>query len=295
MSTPQNTRFGIFLMIAACAIFSVQDAISRHLGAAVNSYMVTMIRYWVFAAFVIALAARAPGGLKAATRSRHPWLQILRGLLLVGEIWVMIYAYVKLGLIETHAVFIVYPLLVTILSGPVLGEKVGWRRWLAVLTGFIGVMVILQPGSGVFSLWAMFPFLAAAMFALYSLLTRYVSRDDSAEVSFFWTGTVGALAITPFGLANWQSMVPMDMALMAALCGTSILSHWMLIRAYDLAEASEIQPFAYFQLPMVAILGLVLFGEALRINVLIGAVIVVGAGLFTLWRQRIRAQQAKLS
>ena len=294
MSTPQNTRLGIGLMIAACAIFSVQDAISRHLGASVNSYMVTMIRYWVFAAFVIALAARAPGGLKAATRSQHPWLQILRGLLLVGEIWVMIYAYVKLGLIETHAVFIVYPLLVTILSGPVLGEKVGWRRGLAVVVGFIGVLVILKPGSGLFSWWALFPFLASAMFALYSLLTRYVSRNDSAEVSFFWTGIVGALAITPFGLAHWQSMVPMDMALMALLCVTAISSHWLLIRAYDVAEASEIQPFAYFQLPMVAVLGLVIFGEALRINVVIGAVIVVGAGLFTLWRQRIRAQQAKL-
>jgi drug/metabolite transporter (DMT)-like permease len=111
--------------------------------------------------------------------------------------------------------------------------------------------------------------------------------------SFFWTGVVGAIAITPFGLTHWQSMSAGDWGLMAALCCTAVLGHWLLIKAYDLAEASAIQPFAYFQLPFVSLLGFLLFSETLRLNVLIGAAIVVGAGLFTLWRQRLREKQGR--
>ncbi len=293
MSAPQNTRLGIFLMIACSAIFALQDGLSRHLGEAVNIYMVVMVRFWFMSAFVLAIAARSPGGLKAAARSRYPWLQLLRGFLLVAEIGVMVVAFINLGLIETHAVFVVYPLLVTLFSGPILGEKVGWRRWMAVLVGFAGVIVILNPGSGVFSVWALLPLTAAAMFALYGLLTRYVARGDSAATSFLWIGVGGAVFSTPLGLMHWQEMSMGNWGLMLMLCVSALISHGLLIKAYDVAEASDIQPFAYFQLPFVSILGLVMFNENLRINVVIGAVIVVAAGLFTLWRQRLRVQATK--
>ncbi|NPD13892.1 DMT family transporter [Xinfangfangia sp. D13-10-4-6] len=293
MSAPQNTRLGITLMIVTSAIFALQDGISRHLGEAVNIYMVVMIRFWFMSAFVIAIAARSAGGIRGAVQSHYPWLQGLRAFLLVAEIGVMVVAFIHLGLIETHAVFVVYPLLVTLFSGPILGEKVGWRRWLAVLVGFGGVLVILNPGGGIFSIWALLPLTAAAMFALYGLLTRYVSRQDSAATSFFWTGVGGAVFTTPLGLYHWQSMSGSDWGLMLVLCVAAVVSHGLLIKAYDVAEAADIQPFAYFQLPFVSILGLVLFQENLRINVVIGAVIVVAAGLFTLWRQRMRAKAAK--
>lgn len=293
MSVPQNTRLGILLLVSSCAIFAAQDALSRQLGSTVNVYMVVMIRFWFFAAFVIALAARAPGGLRAATRTAYPLAQIMRGALLILEICLMVIAFVKLGLIETHAVFICYPLLVAALSGPILGEKVGWRRWLAVLVGFVGVLIILQPGSGVFSIWALLPFAAALLFAVYGLLTRFVARQDPASVSFFWTGIVGAIVITPFGLMHWQNMSGTDWAMMGVLCFSSIIGHWLMIKAYELAEASAIQPFAYFQLPFVSVIGLFFFNETLRPNVIIGAVIVVAAGLFTLWRARLREKQAQ--
>ena len=129
--TDQNFRLGAMLMIATTFVFSLQDGLSRHLASEYNVYMVVMIRYWFFAAFVLAVAARNPGGLRAAIRTRHPWLQIARGLLLVVEICVMITAFTILGLVESHAVFTCFPLLVAALSGPVLGERVGWRRWTA--------------------------------------------------------------------------------------------------------------------------------------------------------------------
>lgn len=288
MSAPQNTRLGILLMVATAIVFSTQDAISRHLGGSYNVWMVVMIRFWFFALFVMALAARAPGGLGAAIRSRRPKLQLFRGVLLALEICVMVLAFVTLGLIESHAVFATYPLLIAALSGPVLGEKVGWRRWAAIGVGFLGVLIILQPGVGVFDPAALIPLLAATMFAFYGLLTRYVGRHDAASVSFFWTGMGGAAVMTLIGIWHWEPMAPADWGWMACLCCTAALSHWLLIRAYEVAEASAIQPFAYLQLPVASLLGLVIFDETLRANVVIGTLIIVAAGIFTLWRQRIR-------
>jgi len=292
-ATTQNTGAGIRLMIATSAVFALQDGISRHLAAEYNVTMVIMIRFWVFALFVMALAARAPGGVRAATRSAIPWLQVLRGVLLAAEVCVMVLAFVKLGLIASHAVFASYPLLIAALSGPILGEKVGWRRWTAIGVGFVGILIILQPGFAVFSVWSMVALTSALLFALYGLLTRYVARYDTPSVSFFWTGTVGALTLTPIGLATWQPMSLPDWGWMAALCCTAILGHGMLIRAYAVAEASVIQPFAYLQLVFVAALGITLFGETLAINVAVGAGIVVAAGLFTLWRQTVKSRQAR--
>lgn len=292
-NTPQNTRLGIWLMVATTLVFAAQDGISRHLGENYSVMMVVMIRFWFFGLFVLALAARAPGGIRAAARTAMPVAQLARGVILVAEICVMVVGFVKLGLIEAHAVFICYPLMVSALSGPILGEQVGWRRWLAIVVGLVGVLIILRPGYAVFSPWALVPLLAAFMFALYALLTRYVARKDSASVSFFWTGIVGAVAMTPFGLAHWTWMAPSDWGWMATLCCSAVLGHWLLIRSYEVAEASAVQPFAYLQLVFAAAIGLTLFGEALRINVAVGAAIVVAAGIFTLWRQRVREMAAQ--
>lgn len=293
MTTPQNTRTGIWLMIATTAVFAAQDGVSRHLASHYSVLMIVMIRYWFFAAFVLLLAWRAGGGLRAAVRTEFPVRQVIRGLLLAAEICVMVMGFVKLGLIEAHAVFTCYPLLVAALSGPLLGEKVGWRRWTAILVGFAGVLIILQPGFAVFSPWALVPLLAATLFALYGLMTRYVARKDAAAVSFFWTGIVGAVAMTGVGLWAWEPMAAQDWFWMIALCIMALLGHWLLIQSYAVAEASAVQPFAYLQLVFASAIGLTVFGETLRINVAIGAGIVVAAGVFALWRQSIRDRAAR--
>ncbi|MFW5642096.1 MAG: DMT family transporter [Roseicyclus sp.] len=286
--TEQNPRLGILLMIATTFVFAMQDGISRYLAAEYNVLMVVMIRYWFFAAFVIAIAAHARGGIVRAARTGQPWLQATRGALLAVEVCVMVLAFTLLGLVESHAVFACYPLLVAALSGPVLGERVGWRRWSAIAVGFVGVLVILQPGFRVFEPAALVALASAFMFALYGLLTRYAARRDSAGTSFFWTGTVGAVVMTATGIWFWEPMARGDWAWMLVLCITGVGGHWLLIKAYDVAEASQVQPFAYFQLVFAAALGLLVFGETLEANVALGAAIVVGAGLFTLWRARQR-------
>ena len=248
MSQGNNTRLGILLMVATSLVFAVQDGLSRHLAGEYNVLMVVMIRYWFFAAFVIALAARSQGGLRAAARTRQPLLQAFRGVLLVAEICVMVTAFTVLGLVESHAVFTCYPLLVAALSGPILGERVGWRRWTAIGVGFLGVLIILQPGMGVFDPAALIPLTSAIMFAVYGLLTRYAAREDSTATSFFWTGTMGALAITLVGIWFWEPMAASDWRWMGLLCLTGVAGHWLLIKCYEVAQASAVQPFAYFQL-----------------------------------------------
>ncbi len=284
--TEQNTRLGIMLMIATTFVFAMQDGISRHLAGEYNVFMVIMIRYWFFAAFVMSVAARKAGGLRAAAKTSQPVLQAFRAVLLVTEICVMVLAFTILGLIESHAVFTCYPLLVAALSGPVLGEKVGWRRWTAIGVGFVGVLIILQPGFGVFRIEAIVPLIAALLFALYGLLTRYAARKDSTATSFFWTGTVGSIAMTSIGIWFWEPMTGPDWGWMGLLCITGALGHWLLIRCYEVAEASAVQPFAYLQLVFVSVLGIVVFSETIRTNVAIGAAMIVAAGLFTLWRER---------
>ncbi|TMM52810.1 DMT family transporter [Sulfitobacter sabulilitoris] len=286
VSQSNNVRLGIGLMILTTLVFALQDGISRHLAGEYNVYMVVMIRYWFFAAFVIAIARRKAGGIRAAARTRQPALQILRGLLLVTEICVMVVGFTVLGLVESHAVFTCYPLLVAALSGPILGERVGWRRWAAIGVGFIGVLIILQPGMAVFDPAAIIPLIAAVMFAVYGLLTRYAARRDSTATSFFWTGTTGAIAVTCVGVWFWEPMIARDWAWMATLCVTGALGHWLLIRCYEVAEASAVQPFAYLQLVFASLLGIAVFGEVVRVNVATGAALIVAAGLFTLWRER---------
>lgn len=289
MTQQNNLRLGVLFMLAASVVFALQDGLSRHLAGAYNVYMVVMIRYWFFAVFVIVLAKRQAGNLRAVAQTAQPLVQFLRGLLLAVEVCVMVAGFTLLGLVESHAVFACYPLIVAAFSGPLLGEHVGWRRWAAIAVGFLGVLIILQPGFGVFDLAALVPLAAASMFALYVLMTRYVSRRDSTATSFFWTGVVGASATTAVGLWFWEPMTPPDWIWMACLCLTGVLGHWLLIRCYEVAEATAVQPFAYAQLVFAAIVGIAIFGESLRSNVVLGVGIIVTAGLFTLWRERQKA------
>ncbi len=274
----RDTRLGIALMVLTTAIFALQDALSRHLSAEYNVLMVVMLRYWFFAGFVLLLAMRR-GGIAQVARTHHPALQIIRGVLLVAEICVTVTGFVLLGLVETHAVFAIYPLVILILAGPLLGERLSPRVWLAVFVGITGVLMILRPGFGVFSPLSLIPLAAAFMFALYGILTRYVSRRDSAQTSLFWTGIAGALAITIIGLRFWQDMRPVDWGLMGLLSASGVLGHGLLIRVYDLAEASAVQPYASLQLVFASALGVALFGDRLALHLVIGAAVVVLAGI----------------
>ena len=291
--TEQNTRKGLWLMVLTTVIFSSQDGITKHLAGNYPVVMVVMLRFWFFGAAACVISSRRAGGLRAAITTKHPWLQAFRGAIVAAQICLSGYAFANLGLIQTHAVMVCGPLIIAALSGPILGEQVGWRRWAAIGAGGVGVLIILWPDSTVFTLLSLLPLGAALLWSLYVLATRYVSREDSAAVSFLWTGLAGAVAVTGPGLWSWVAMTPGDWGWMFALCCTSVTGHFLLIRAYDMAEASALQPLTYLQLVFISVFGVFLFNEALHKNVIIGAVIVVAAGLFTLWRQQVRAKAVR--
>lgn len=284
--TKQNERLGILLMIITTIVFASQDGLSKYLATEYNVYMVVMIRYWFFAAFVISMSSRGTGGIKHIAKTKSPLLQIFRSLILVAEMCITILAFTLLGLAETHAIFASYPLIIAMLSGPILGEYVGWRRWLAICVGFIGILIILNPGNGIFSPYALVPLAGAILFALYGLLTRYVGQYDNSSTSFFWTGVVGSIAMTVIGLNFWDPVSRSDWSIMLLLSASGVVGHYLLIKCYEVAEASAVQPFAYLQLIWASMIGIIIFGEQITTNVLIGACIIVGAGLFTLWRER---------
>ena len=273
-------------MIASMAVFAVDDAFIKAASVTLPVGQVLVIfglgGALVFAS--LALYNREPL-YSADVISRPMWIRV------VFEIIGRLFYVLALSLIPLSAATVILqaaPLVVVAGAALVFGEKVGWRRWSAIGVGFVGVLIILQPSGGVFDPWAIVPLVSAVMFAVYGLLTRYAGRRDRTATSFFWTGVTGAIAMTAIGIWYWEPMSPPDRIWMGALCLTGALGHWLLIRCYEAAEASAVQPFASFQLVFASAMGMAVFGETLRANVAIGAAIIVAAGLFTLWRERTK-------
>jgi drug/metabolite transporter (DMT)-like permease len=286
MSSSRNPAKGIWLMVAAVAAFAAQDGFAKHLAREYSTLMIIMIRYWVFAGFVTLLALRRPEGPRAAIRSTRLTAHLARSALLVAEICLIVWGYTLIGLIESHAVFAICPLLIVALSGPILGERIVWQRWAAVGAGLAGVLVILRPGEGVFSWAALLPLAAALLFALYSVLTRLTTRDEPTFPAFFWPGVIGALLMTGLGLPALEPMAPQDMAFLAVYCGLSIFSHWLLLKCYEQIEAARVQPYSYLQIVFVTLVGIVVYGETLELPVALGAGMIIAAGLYALSLER---------
>lgn len=283
----KSTAIGYAFALLAFVVFSAQDGVSKHLGAAYPAVVVAMIRYWAFAAFAILLAMRARGGLSVAIKSKRPALQIFRGLLLAVQIPIAINAFIHVGLAQSQAIFASGPLIVALLSVPILGEKVGWRRWTAIGVGFCGVLLILGPTGADFNVLVVLPLIVAFIGAIYGLTTRLVSRVDGPTTSFFYIGVVGAVALTIAGPFFWVEIAPEDWKWMLFLCFTGIVGHYSLIKAYENLNAVVVQPISYLQLVLASGIGVVVFGETLRLNMVVGAIIVVAAGIFTAWREHV--------
>lgn len=281
--TPRSQ--GLIFALTAVSIFAIQDGISKHLGQAYPPVFVAMIRYWFFAAFVLALATRNTGGVKQTAKSSRPVLQIIRGTLLVFQICISIYSFAYVGLAQTHTIFAASPLVVACLSVPLLGETVGWRRWLAIGVGLLGILLIIDPTHATFNSNIIIPIVCTVMFALYSVLTRMASRSDTSKTSFFYTGVAGAVAITFVGPFYWSNIAPEYWFWMAALCVTGMTGHYLLIRAFDVLDAVVVQPIFYLQTVLVCIIGTFIFKEVMSWNMIAGCVIVIGAGLFTIMRE----------
>ena len=282
-----NVGRGIALALIATLIFSTQDATSKFLVESVSPFQMTMMRFWAFGAFALFLAARK-GSLTQSLQTAHPWLQIARGILLVGDIWMFVLALRSVQLPEVQAITLVYPLLVTLFAIPLLGEKVGIFRISAVIVGFLGALVIVRPG-GVPLDWGVFYAVGSgAFYALYIVLTRKVSATDSAATSMVYVGIVGLVMSSAVGVFFWQPLDLNSLLLIFYIMLTGVVAHGLMIVALGMAPASTLQPFSYTSLPWGIFWSLVVFHYLIDPVSLVGAVIIVGAGLVVMARERIR-------
>lgn len=270
---------GIACMLVTMLTFASQDALTKLLAQDLAVAQIVMIRFWLFAGFATVLIANRPGGLRRAVRARRPWLQILRASIFVVEVGIFAWVVARMPLSTAQAIFAACPLLVTALSPLVLGERVGRLRWLAVLVGFLGVLIILRPGGGFFDPVGVWALVGTAMFAVYSLLTRLLAQEDRFETSYGYVAWIGCLLASLVGPLLWIAPSTDQILGLLVLGCTGIFGHMLLMKAYELAPASVLQPFSYTQLVWGAVIGVLVFGEQPEPAVLLGAGIVVVAGI----------------
>ena len=280
-----NVLFGITLMVITTFMFSSMDGVSRYLAEKNNVFTLVTMRYWFIAFVMIITYIFIKNRVSDILNTKQPYIQFSRGVILSLNNCLVVYTFTLLGLVETHAIIACYPLIVAGLSVPFLGERFGWRRWMAIFTGFIGVIIILRPNTNVITEGSIFAIIGAIMFAVYLILTRYVSRSDTAITSFFWTGIGGTVTMSLISLFIWDDILKEDYLWLFIMCALSAGSHFMMVKTLQVAEASVVQPFSYLQLVFGSIIGVTIFSESIDLMIIIGALVVIGSGLFTTWRE----------
>ena len=283
-----NVLLGIGLMVVTTFMFSTMDGVSRYLAENNNVFTLVTMRYWFIAIVMAITCLFVKDSFQKVLYTKQPFTQFSRGLILSLNNCLVVYTFTLLGLVETHAIIACYPLIVAGLSVPFLGEKFGWRRWTAIFIGFVGVIIILRPTTNVISEGAIYALVGAIMFAVYLILTRYVSRLDKAITSFFWAGIGGSVTMTIISFFIWEDILKEDLLWLLIMCLLSASSHFMMVKTLQVAEASVIQPFSYLQLVFGSIIGVTIFSESIDSMIVVGVTIVIGAGLFTAWREYIK-------
>lgn len=274
-----RTLLAIGLMCLAVLCFVILDSVAKHLSA---SHPVPMIVWGRFAIHFIALSMLAPllGG-RRLVATRRPWLQIGRGGLLVVGTGSIFLAVKYLPLTQVYAISFTSPLFVALLAGVLLGERVGLLRWFAILCGFAGVLVVIRPDLEMH--WAMgLPVLMAVAWALYQIATRMLAATDTAAATLFFTGAVGVALLTPLAPLFWSNFAPGEWVLLTGASLLALAGHFLLIRAYALAQASVLSPFVYVQIVWAAVIGWIVFGELPDGATILGGCIVIASGLIVL-------------
>jgi len=278
---------GIGLALVATLLFSGLDTTAKVLGQSLPPLEVAWFRYAINVLFVVLMLR--PWRRPELFGTRRPALQILRGLFLMGSTVLNFAALRYLQLTEAASIQFAGPLIVTALAGPLLGERIGWRRWAAVVVGLLGVLVVIRPGLGGMH-WAAFLSLGStSCYALYLIMTRHLGRTESAEGMLLISAVVGMAAITPLLPPVWQT--PSGATVWVMLAGLGLfggIAHFLLIHAHKLTPASTLAPFSYTLILWMTALGYIVFGDLPDVWTVVGGAIIVASGLYTLHRERLR-------
>jgi drug/metabolite transporter (DMT)-like permease len=276
---------GIALMCGAVTCFGFMDAIAKYLVLQMSTVEVVWARYT--GAFLFPFVLLNPWTRPQLMVTRRLGLQIGRSVLVLLSTVLNFLALRYLQLAEALALIFSTPCFVAALSGPLLGERVRWRRWTAIGVGFLGVLVVTRPGPGTFQPAALLSLVAAFFYALFSVATRFLARTDSNETTLFYSNIVGALAMLPVLPFVWATPTdPLMIALLVSMGAIASFGHYLLIAAHRLAPAAVLSPFIYTEIVLVTFLGFVVFGEVPSGWTITGAAIVIASGLYILHRER---------
>ena len=286
LNKTQHVFKGVLFFITAIFFISVVDTICKlftkelHAIQIVWGYFLGInLTLWVF----FFLKGKKLSNLRTTDR---PILQILRPAFLVCSISSLFLGLTYLPLAEATAIGFVAPLFITVLSVPILKEKVGIHRWAAVVVGLIGVLIIIRPGSDCWHFISIMPLLGALFFALFQILTRLLSGTEKTHTTLFYTGLGGLFwssLIVPF---VWVIPSQIHVLVFLATGTLGALAHLCMINAFDFAEASLLSPYNYTKLLWVAVFGYLVFGDIPSFEMWIGSGVIASAGLYVLYRER---------
>jgi drug/metabolite transporter (DMT)-like permease len=284
--TQKDRLTGIALMCAAVLLFACNDTVAKYLNGYMSTVQVVWARY--AAAFVLALFMSNPIGRPQIMRTSRPWMQLGRSTLLLASTALNFFALRYLQLDQAIAIIFSTPFMVAALGGPILGEWVKWRRWAAIMVGFCGVLLVARPGAGGIHPAALLSATGAVCYAVYSIMTRILSRTDSNETTNFYSNLVGAVFVSIAVPFFWTPQT--DPAIIVMMCAMGLFSglgHYLLIVGHRLAPASVLAPFIYTEIVWMIGLGYLVFGDVPNSWTLSGVAVVTASGLYLLYRERV--------
>lgn len=281
---------GILLMLLAVFLFVIMDASGKALTADYSIWQISWARYLFHLAILPVFFRRQ--SVVSVLRTSRLKMQLLRSALMLGSTVFFFAAVSYIPLAEATAIGFVSPLMVAAFSVPLLGEKVGPRRWAAVIVGFVAVLLIIRPGFGMVHWAYLLPLVSALCFALYQITTRILSRYDSSVTTLAHSVSVGLLFTTVVMLipGQWRHPDLQGWVLMILVGAIGGIAHYILIRALTLAPAALLAPFVYLQLVWAAIVGFVWFDDVPGWSTLGGTAVLAASGLYVMYRERKAAQ-----
>lgn len=283
---------GIALICMAVLCFVTMNTFIKELGRPGHDLPVVFLVWGRYFFHLILIMALFPRRVPTLMKTRRVGIQVVRSVLVLMATACMFTAVQFLPLADVVSISFVAPLIATGLSVLILSERVGPRRWAAVAVGFVGALIIIRPGLGVFHWASVLPLAMASFYALYQILTRIARADADPLNALFYTALVGAVltsVVVPFA---WVWPSPAEWAMLIAAGFFGGVGHFAVIKAYERAEVSVVAPFAYTEIVWATLLGLFVFGDFPDIWTFVGAAIIAGAGLYVLHRERARMQRA---
>ena len=270
-------------MIGAVFCFASMDATAKYLMKEIGPAQTIWARYTVQAVIVTVLILPK---INVYGRTNYPKLQFLRSVALMMATTLFFFAFSRLGLAEASAIFNISPVLITLGAFLFLREQIGPRRLIGIIVSLLGALIIIRPGTGVFSIYALLSLGAAIFYSTYSLATRFVGADESPWTSLFYSAIFGAICYSIYIAFYWNPMSnnAILLTIIIGLFGTA--GHICLIRALTLGEASLVAPFIYTNLLFTTTWGFVLFGNLPDFWTIVGALIIVAAGIYVWARDR---------